>query len=237
MNLFELIHRLERTVKQLAQNPTPKIATIREVDCFGEAEWNKRKFIPAVLVDVVSESGAWLDYNVPCRVKCFGANKNAGIWLPPTVGMRVPLYFFGSILSPYVDLNGFYSDKFALPPDEATETNMVIKHGNHVIILDTEDGENHIKIKHESGTETIFKDNGDLDVVIKGNLEASIGGSLAVKANEVSIHGNLYVELSSDNRITLKTAGMLRGILTEATHPVCHLMGTPITGHPDIQGG
>lgn len=251
MNVLYSLKKVKNTVKHLAGRQTTHIGEIIEVDCFGDAEWNDRHWKPAVKVRVILDNGLVDDFPVPCRVSIPGAKDNAGVWLPPAIGMRVPVYFFETLFRPYVTLDGFYVDGYMNPPDEATETNYVVKHGGHTFIIENGEDGSYILLKTENGNKIkIISDESAIIIETDGGNRVVLddeSDTITIKTDEgairmtakkdVIITGKLGVELSSDVKISLKTAGILRGILTEDTHPVCIVTGAPIGGHPDIKAG
>jgi hypothetical protein len=259
------VARLDKTVKAiLFKECGSRHGFVTAVDTEGTAEWNVKKFRPAVQVKTLGPGG-WSSDGLACRVKCLGASDNAGLWLPPIIGQSVVVQYFGTMLAPFVDCNSFYTDQIRNPPTEATPTNMVLKYKGHVLIFEKE-GENdyltlkasdgtfvkinvttsEFEVSHKSGSNIKIDQTGKLVIVVKGGLSVDSDGPVAVDATgdvtidsdgSVRISGKLLVELSSETQINLKTAGLLLGMLTAATNPCCVLTGVPFFGHPSILGG
>lgn len=114
------------------------------------------------------------------------------------------------------------------------------------------DPESRVELYHKNGTKIVFDENGDCtitvirdsnetigrdsNITIGGNQNIQVTGTINISSlGAVTIQG-LSVLIKGDTSITLQTlAGLIAGIQTQLTHPVCYVTGAPIGGSVTVK--
>lgn len=219
--------------------------TIVELDYSGTADWNPHGIRPAARF-VLHLPG---DPITPaCRLTTFRAHdEQEGVHWPHKVGDVCLILFLGIDAPVAIACNT--SDDIALPDDAETVGSFTlyghtIRFEEEGLTIQTEDEkaillrDDYISIAHPEGQTVVMDGDGNISVTVPGDLEADIDGSVDITAQgTVTIGGTLGVELNTENKISLKTLGLLAGIVNDATHKVCYITGAPIGASQTVEAG
>lgn len=219
--------------------------TIVELDYSGTADWNPHGIRPATRF-VLHLPG---DPITPaCRLTTFRAHdEQEGVHWPHKVGDVCLILFLGIDAPIAIACNT--SDDIELPDDAETVGSFTlyghtIRFEEEGLTIQTEDEkaillkDDYISIAHPEGQTVVLDGDGNISVTVPGDLGAEIEGSVDITAQgTVTIGGKLGVELNTENKISLKTLGLLAGIVNDATHKVCYITGAPIGASQTVEAG